>query len=206
MPRIVAVLLGAVVVLLVAVQLALPPLAERRVEDRLERDGGSADVSLSAFPAVRLLFDDGDSLEVKGEGLGVDLERPKGELERIDGFDDVSIRITRFEAGPVQVRTFALSRKADEPAYQVAMDATTTPREVARYLGSEAGGALGGFLGDLASGSLPGGGNTEVPVELGAVVESRDGEVVTHEVIGSVAGIPAGPLLELVVEAVVREV
>jgi hypothetical protein len=206
MPRIAAVLLGAVVVLLVAVQLALPPLAERRVEDRLERDGGSADVSLSAFPAVRLLFDDGDSLEVKGEGLSVDLERPKGELERIDGFDDVSIRITRFEAGPVQVRNFALSRKADQPAYQVAMDATTTPREVARFLGSEAGGALGGLLGDLASGSLPGGGNTEVPVELGAVVESRDGEVVTHEVIGSVAGIPAGPLLELVVEAVVREV
>jgi hypothetical protein len=205
MPRVVAFTFGGLVLLLLAAQLVLPPIAERRVEDRLERDGGRAEVSMSAFPAVRLLFDDGDSIEVEGDGLRVDLRRPARALERLDGFDEVSVKLTGLEAGPVEARTFALSRKPDQPAYQVAMAATTTPRDVARFLGSEAGGALGGFLGDLASGGLPGGGGTEVPVELAAVVESRDGEVVTHEVIGSVAGIPAGPLLQLVVEAVARE-
>jgi hypothetical protein len=47
---------------LVASQLLVPGLAERGVEDRLTEDGSTASVSLSAFPAVRLLFDDGQAL------------------------------------------------------------------------------------------------------------------------------------------------
>ena len=73
--------------MLVACQLLLPELAERQVEGRLERDGGSADVSLGAFPAPRLLFGDGDSFEVEGSGVTVDVERRERVLERLDGFD-----------------------------------------------------------------------------------------------------------------------
>jgi hypothetical protein len=202
MQRIALGLLGLAVVLLAISQLAIPPLAERRVADRLERDGGQADVSLSAFPALRLLFDDGDSLEVEGSGLRLDLTRERGALGRVDGFDEVSLRLDEVSAEPLDISSFELEREDGQRAYSLDLAATTSPREVARFLGSRAGGSLGGLLGDLSAGALPGGGATRVPLELRATVESRDGRARVGAVEGSVAGIPAGPLAEVVMEAV----
>ena len=48
-------------------------MAEHRIEDRLTDGGGTADVSLDAFPAARLLFGDGTKLSVTGSGLDLDL-------------------------------------------------------------------------------------------------------------------------------------
>jgi len=81
------------------------------------------------------------------------------------------------------------------------MSATTSATRVGRFLGSQAGGPLGGLFGGVAGGSLPGGG-AEVPLELDAVVTSRDGDVEVRRARGSVAGLPAGPLTALVVAAV----
>ena len=80
----------------------------------------------------------------------------------------------------------------------------SSPREVAAFLGSRAGGVLGGVLGDLAGARLPGGAQ-RVPVTVDASVESRDGDVEVTSATGSVAGVPGGPLAELVVAAVVRQ-
>ena len=71
MTRFALISVGVLVVLALVSQFALPPLLEGRVESRLERDGGSADVKLSAFPAARLLFSDGKSLEVEGRDLAL---------------------------------------------------------------------------------------------------------------------------------------
>jgi hypothetical protein len=204
MPRIAGVSIVVLVVLLGASQLLLPPLAERKVEDRLERDGGEANVELNAFPALRLLFGDGDSLEVTGRGLRVELEPEEDPLERLDGFGEVSISLEEIEAGPMELESFELKRDEGRSDYGTRLAGTTSPRELARYLGSEAAGPLGGLLGDLAAGGLPAAG-AELPVRVAAVVESREGRVETSEVRGSVAGIPAGPLARLVVEAVVRQ-
>ena len=46
-------------------QVLLPNHAEKKVRDRLTRNGGSAQRRRSAaLPAIRLLFDDGDQLDV----------------------------------------------------------------------------------------------------------------------------------------------
>jgi hypothetical protein len=201
MRRVAAVTLGSLVVLLVASQLVLPPIAERRAADRLERHGGSADVSLSALPAVRLLFGDGDSFEVKGSNLEVDLDRGGDSLDRLDGFDDVRVRIEDLEAGPLELSSFELARDEGESDYRTRIRGTTSAREVARFLGSQAGGALGGLLGDLGASTLPGGA-TEVPLDFRARVQSNGGEVNVSGATGSVAGLPAGPLAQLVVSAV----
>jgi hypothetical protein len=204
MPRNLLLLLGGLSVLFIASQLAIPPIAERTVEDRLERDGGHSEVSLSAFPAVRLLFGDGRTIEVEGEGLRLDPDRRRDALERLEGFDEVSVRLEQLDAGPLDVQSFQLVRQEGDDKYETAIEATTTPRQVARFIGSEAGGVFGGVLGDLAVEGLPGGGNAEVPIDVAAMIEDRSGEVVASDVTGSVAGIPAGPLAELVVEAVAR--
>jgi hypothetical protein len=205
MPRPVLISLGLVVALLVGLQLLLPELAEREVEKRLEADGGSANVSLSAVPAPRLLFGDGDSFEVKGSGVAIDVERRERVLERLDGFGEVHVRLADVRADPLRVGLFQLDRDEGRDAYDVLLDGEASPRDLASFLGSSAGGALGGLLGDLAAGSLPGDGQTSVPLEVKARVVSVDGEVQVTSSSGSVAGVPAGPLAQLLVEVIVRQ-
>ena len=98
--RRVAVLLVAVVALLAAgAQLFLPTYLEGRVEDRLEQHGGSADVSLRALSAERLLFDHGDSLKVEGHGLRLRLGGQGRVLEAPGRLDEVRRELDEYFEG-----------------------------------------------------------------------------------------------------------
>jgi hypothetical protein len=204
MPRIAVAMLAAVAVLLVGSQLAIPPLAERQARDRLERGGGRAEVSMSAFPALRLLAGDGRSLDVRGEGLRFDLGGKREGLERLDGFGRVRVALDRSAAGPLMLTGLRLARDPGDRAYRLRVKARTTPRELAGYLGSWAAGELGSRVGEFGAAQLPGGGAADMPLELDASLESRDGRVAVTAASGAVAGIPAGPLAELVMTAVAR--
>ena len=204
MPRTVGVSIAVVAVLLLVSQLVLPAIAERKVEDRLEREGGDATAEVGAFPALRLLWGDGDSLEVRGNGLRVEPEPEENALERLDGFDEVDVLLEDAEAGPLRLDSFELTKEEGQPDYETSLAGATTGREVARYLGSRAAGPLGELLGDLAGGGVPAAG-TDIPVDVEATVASRGGEVETRDVDGSVAGIPAAPLARIVVEAVAAQ-
>jgi hypothetical protein len=205
MRRILLVLLGALALLLVGSQLVIPRIAEGEAEDRLERRGGKADVPVSAFPAVRLLFDDGDRITVRGSGLKLEPEEDAGSLTRLDGFDEVSVELEDFTAGPMHARTFSMKRGEGDEDYRTRTTGTTSAAEVGSFLGSQAGGAFGGLLGSLAGGSLPGGG-AQVPVEVDAVISSRKGEVQVQSATGTVAGVPADPLVQIVVGAVAASI
>jgi hypothetical protein len=200
MRRIGLVIGGVVVVLLVASQFVIPVLAERSAAGRLTDDGGSADVSISAFPALRLLFGHGDSLRVDGHGIDLPTEGEHN-LDRLDKFGEVHLRLRDSRAGPVAIRSFLLDKGDGRKSYDARLSGATTPRELAAFLGSRAGGPLGGLFGDLAAGTALGGGSSSrVPLELRASV--NQGRVASAS--GTVAGVPAGPLIQLVLDAVLR--
>ena len=205
MRRIAVVIFGALALLIVVSQLVMPGVAERRAEDRLERHGGTAKVSVSSFPAARLLFDDGDSLTVRGSDLRLDPERERDSLDRMDGFDKVSVDLKRIDAGPMHARTFTMKRGQGDDDYRTRITGTTSAAEVGSFLGSQAGGGFGGLLGGLAGGSLPGGGE-QVPVDVDAVIASNDGEVEVRSARGTVAGVQADPLVQLVAAAVAASI
>ena len=194
MTRVAVVSVGVLALLALASQLALPPLLEGRVESRLEREGGRAEVKLSAFPAVRLLFADGKSLEVDGRRLELPGEPEGGELDRVDGFDEVRIALDDTRAGPIAIDQFRLTREEGERDYDFRLAGMANPRDLGRI--------LGGALGELGAGALLG--TADVPVSLTATVRSEDGRARAIGVQGSVAGIPAGPLAELALDAVLR--
>ena len=113
----------ALVILVGAIgQLVLPPLTAGRMEDRLTEGGGSAMVSTEAFPAARLLFGDGDRIEVRGSGLDLELAEESDAFERLDEFDDVDVRLDASRAGPLEVDSFELSRSGSAP-YRLASTA-----------------------------------------------------------------------------------
>jgi hypothetical protein len=198
-PRWAILAIVAVVALAVASQPLVPGIAEREVEDRLTEGGGTASVSLSAFPAVRLLFDDGSRFEARASGLNLDLQQRVDVLNRLDGFDEVDVSIQDVVAGPLEVETFELTRDGSGP-YHLVSSSQASPAELVD-LGADALGLPGANLfGGLADQAL---GDAPLPVELDMqLVSSGDGIEVTSGG-GTVAGIPTGPLGELITAAIV---
>jgi hypothetical protein len=202
MRRIATLATAGLVVLLVVAQFALPAYVSGRVEDRLTERGGSAEVKLGAFPAVRLLFGDGDSARVRARGIRLPLVSPRRRvLADLDGFDDVDLEVTDARLGPFRLATVAMRRDGGDRPYRAAMKGTVTARDLATYGAGQVGGPLGGFLGGMAGGALPFG-DEPVPIDIEAVVRSDDGRPRAVVVHGTVAGVPAGALVELLAQAV----
>jgi hypothetical protein len=194
-----------VLVLLVASQVIAPRVISGEVEKRLTQDGGTAHVTITAWPAATLVGGRGQSIEISGDDLVYDLdERKERPFERLDGFGDVRVDLRDLDAGAVQLTTFTLTREGRDEPYALTMRGTSTPRDLASELGTATGGALGGLLGGLASGVLPDGGVGTVPLRMDATVTSVDGRPRVDRARASVAGVPAGPLTEVVLRAVIE--
>src|SRR5919199_2346910 len=119
MRRLLYVALG-IVVLLVLSQLLVPPYLEHRAEKRLTEKGGHADVQIDAVPALRLLFDDGRRIRVRGDGLHVEILHGNGTRQvfhELDRFREADVRLTRMSAGPFALGYVTLARDESGDPY-----------------------------------------------------------------------------------------
>jgi hypothetical protein len=192
-------LIAALAVLVIAAQLVLPGIGEGQIEDRLTENGGVATAELGAMPAVRLLWGDGDSLEVRGSGLDLDLTENPEVFDRLDGFGEVDVSLSDFRAGPFDVTSFELVRDGDGP-YTVRSTSSTTAAELVDFGVDSLGLPGGGLLGAFAAGATT---DRPIPVALDMEMESDDGRVRVVSGGGTVAGYPTGPLAELITSAIV---
>jgi hypothetical protein len=192
------------ILLLLVTQLVLPPLAARHIEHRLTKDGGTAHVSLHAFPALRLLFQHGDSIDVSGSGLIVQLSTGTQQvLKKLDNFGSAHIHLTDVTAGPFHTRRFTLDKQGGSSTYALGVSASFTPASLASYLGSSVGGGLGGLFGGFAGGLVAG--TQPVPVVVHAQLRSDGGNPRVVSGAGTIAGVPMGPVLEAVTAAVIAQ-
>ena len=194
---------AVLVALAVASQLVLPGVAERRIENRLTEGGGTADASMSAFPAVRLLFDDGARFEVEGEGLDLDVPEERIDLlTRLDGFGDVDVMLQDSEAGPFELALFSLTREGDGP-YTMRTIATTSGTDLISFGADRFGfSAAAPILGFLAGRSEEA--TRRIPIDMDMEMVSEDGRLRVTDGGGTVAGYPTGPLAELIVATIVE--
>ena len=186
--------------LVVAAQFVVPRIGEGQIEDRLTENGGSASVKLSAMPAIRLLWGDGDTLEVRGSDLDLDLAENPEVFDRLDGFGNVDVSLSDFRAGPFDVASFELARDGSGP-YTVRSTSSTTAASLVDFgvdsLGLPGGGLLG-FFAEQATGV-----DRRIPIRLDMEMESDEGRVRVVSGGGTVAGYPTGPLAELITAAIV---
>jgi hypothetical protein len=194
--------LGILAVLAIASQFALPAIAEHVASDRLTSGGGNADVELSAFPAVRLLFGEGDRIEVTGSGLDLPATAEQaGALDELDGFDHVAIVLRQSRIGPITLRDFWLTRDGALP-YSLRSTAYTSPADLVEF-GAGKLGPLEGFALRFGAGeALGSAAHDEIPIHLHMRLTDEGGRIVVVGGSGSIAGIPTGPLAELVTAAV----
>jgi hypothetical protein len=199
-PRWLVIVVVVVVALLVASQFVIPPVIEHRIESRLTDGGGTANVSVSGFPALRLLFGDGSKITVMGSGLDLGLEQRTDVLGKLDGFDQVDVSLRDFRAGPFAVRTFHLTRDGSSAPYHLTSRSRTTPGDVAQSGAARLGIPGGPLLGFFTRDAL---GNRPIPIALDMDVESDGGRVLVTSGGGTVAGYPTGPLAELITQTIV---
>lgn len=187
--------------LLAAGQLVIPPLVEHRLDGRLTDGGGSAEVSVSAFPAARLLFGDGERISVTGSGLDLTLPEPEGGVfDKLDGFNHVNVSLRDFHAGPFSVSSFELARDGGSAPYRLASRSDTTPAQIAEYGAGRLGVPGGALLGLVAQNAL---GDRPIPIALDMDLKSEGGRIVVVSGGGTVNGYPTGPLAELITSAIV---
>ena len=194
---------AALVLALVGSQLLLPGYLENRIEDRLTAEGGTADVSLEALPALRLLAHDGDRIAIDGRDLRMDLQLSDlraRTLEDLDGFDEVELRLHDLLAGPFRLHTFELLRPEDADTYRLSMVGSTSAGAIVAYGSAQLPGLLAPLVGSAAA-ALQGRG--QIPIDLTAVLASDDGRARIVGARATVAGLQIGPLVELLTGAVV---
>ena len=192
--------LGSVAVTLVILsQLFLPPYAEHELEDRLTEHGGTAKVDLDAIPAARLLFGHGSRLDIRAQGLSMDLEKQPDVFKNLDKFGETSVYVRDSRAGPFAVKGFFLTRRADHE-YLMVLQANAAPADVARYAGAQLGGGFGSALAGLAAGTLANA-DKAVPVNARMTIDTSSGSPRALTAEGEVGGLPAGPLAQVVANA-----
>jgi len=210
-----AVLVGFAVLIAAVAQVVIPRVAAARVRDRLTEGGGSAEVSVRALPATRLLRNEGDRIAVRGRGLEIGLADPvesAGEREgsasaaavglaALDGFTDVDIELVDFRTGPFVVAAFVLERSGGG-SYAMATQAETSAAGMAGF-GLERLRSLPGtgLLGSVAGPAL-GARRISVSVQIELVSESAGLRIASGG--GTIAGYPAGPLATTIAAAVAR--
>jgi hypothetical protein len=186
--------------LLVASQFLLPVYAEHRVAKQLTEHGGSARVDLDAFPALGLLFGRGGKLDATARGLSVDLEDKQQDVfDKLDDFSEVDVTVLESRAGPFTISGFRVQRTAAH-TYALALAGNGTAGDVARYAGSRLGGGFGQALAGLATSAL-GGFDRPIPFDARMEIVTQTGAPRARNVEGNVAGLPAGPLAQIVANA-----
>jgi hypothetical protein len=196
--------LGIVALVLLALfvisQLVIPPIMESRIEDRLTAGGGTAHVSVSALPAATLLFGAGGRIEVTGSGLNLTSESQSGDVfSELDGYDNVDVNLADFHAGPFQMSSFALTRTGSAANYHLVARGQTTPSELASFGAARLGLPGGPLLSFFGNEIL---GQNSIPITLDMELESDGGHVVVTSGSGTIAGLPTGPLAELITSVV----
>ena len=98
---------------LIASQLALPVLAERAVRGELREFGDVASVEVSAFPALKLLFERADSVRVRMAEATVGSGDLGDQLASTARTGSLDFAVDSLAVGPLRVRDVALRKDGD---------------------------------------------------------------------------------------------
>jgi hypothetical protein len=123
--KLVASLVGAVVLVLVLAQLLLPRLAAHRISARVGRYGSVQSVSVSAWPALALLWGHADSVQVKASTLSANPQQVAKLLHEAAGAASADISADSLTLGSLRLSDARLHKRGS------ALSATALASEAA---------------------------------------------------------------------------
>jgi hypothetical protein len=184
MRRLVVLLLALAALILLAAQLALPPIAADRISSRVGRYGDVHGVKLSAWPAVELLWGSADSASVRAGRLRLSPSQAAKLLWEARGVRSLELRASEVRIGPLRLSDARLHKRGSSLAAEAVIGeadvrAALPPGLSVGLLSSEA-----GVVKVTASGGLFGGGPT-----VTAIAGPSEGRLVAHPIGSALEGV-----------------
>jgi hypothetical protein len=172
-----AVILGVLLLALVAAQLVLPRIAANRISSRIGRYGTVEHVTVSAWPAVKLLWGDADSAQVRVGHLALSPAQASALLWEARGVKRMDLSASSVALGSLDLEQVRLQKRGEQLSGEgstsaVQANAALPPGVSATLLDSRE-----GQVEVRASGGLFG-----VAAAVNARAEARDGQLVAHPV------------------------
>jgi LmeA-like phospholipid-binding len=175
--RIGAWLAGGVVVVLALIQVLLPRIAASRISSRVGRYGTVQSVSVTAWPAVELLWEHADSVHVKAKSISLTPSQAAKLLAEARGTGDMDVSAEHVQVGSLRLSSASLRKRGSALVAQAdvteadAMAALPSGLSV-RLLRSEH-----GEVEVRASGALFG-----VGASVNAIAAASGGDLIAHPV------------------------
>ena len=114
-------LVGVVVLVLVLAQVLLPGIAASKIKSRVARYGTVKSVSVSAWPAVKLLWGDADSVTVRAGSLRSSQEQASALLWESRGLGDMKLTAASAQIGQLAFGDMILSKRGNALRVQARM-------------------------------------------------------------------------------------
>jgi hypothetical protein len=168
-------LLGAVVVLLGLAQLFLPKLAASRISSRVGRYGKVTSVHVSAWPAVKLLWSDADSVEVRARHLSVSPSQTGKLLHEAKGVHDFDMFADEALEGPLPVTDVRVQKRGSALHASAFANAGDVQAALPEGFGVQLIGSSKGKVEVRASGGLFG-----LGASVDAIAEASEGKLVVR--------------------------
>lgn len=105
---------GLLLALLVASQLLLPVLAQRRIAEELERYGPRPDVEVRAFPALKLLFGRADRIDIAQDAARIDTPQLIDELSQSGHVDEFEAGVGTLQIGMLRLSEVRVAKDGDD--------------------------------------------------------------------------------------------
>jgi hypothetical protein len=168
---------AAVLLVLVAAQLILPRIAASVVSSRVGRYGKVESVSVSAWPAVKLLWGSVDSVHVRAKSLALDPQQAAKLLW--EGRDTARMEMSaeRMQVGPLQLTDAKMTKRDNTLTAQAQVGEAAVLRALPGGVSVQLVKSEGGAVEVQASGGLFG-----VGTSLDAVAQASEGKLVAHPV------------------------
>jgi hypothetical protein len=168
---------AAAVILLVLVlaQLLLPGIAAQRISTRLSRYGTVQSVTVKAFPALKLLWHNADSVIVRATSLKLTPAQAAKLLWEARGLNEIDLKASSMAVGPLRLSHVSVHKLGKSLSGQGQMTAAAANGALPEGFGVQLLGSEGGQVKVRASGGLFGVGGS-----LDAVVLASDGELVAR--------------------------
>jgi len=175
--RALAALAGALVVVLALAQLLLPRLAASRISSRVGRYGKVRSVSVSAWPAIELLWGDVGSVHVRAGALALQPSQVEPLLWEARGTASMRVSAERVTLGSLAITDAVLEKHGDELGAEGLVSEAAAKVALPAGLQVQLLGSSNGRVEVQASGSLFG-----VGASVDAVAGANDGKLVAHPV------------------------
>lgn len=114
-------LVGVVVLVLILAQVFLPGIVASKIRSRVGRYGKVDSVSVKAWPAVKLLWGDADSVTVRAGSLRSSQEQAAALLWEARGLGDMKLTATSAQVGQLAFSDMSLSKRGSALSVQARM-------------------------------------------------------------------------------------